>query len=130
MNRVLAHERVLPLYGQISLQSPGTVDLPEWVTGEEPALATEHAAVIATQSDADGDVEVSIVEGTSSEPGALVLDTELSLPDGVLEFGSIVASALHRVPLTTRGYVRVRVYVDPPGMARSVAVVLDPGAAP
>lgn len=130
MNRVLATKSVLPLYGQVSVQAAGTVDLPEWITGEEPALASEHAAVIATQSDADGDVTVTVVEGSEPEAGALVLDTELSFPDGVLEFGSIVANALYRITLAGPGCVRVRVYSDPPGLARSVAVVLDSGAAP
>lgn len=130
MNRVLATESVPPLYGQVSVHSAGTIDLPEWITGEEPALASEHAAVIATRSDADGDVTISLLEGTDPETGALVLDTELSFPEGLLEFGSIVANVLHRVQLTIPGYARVRVYADPPGLAHRVAVVLDPGAVP
>lgn len=129
MNRLLATAAIPPLYGQVSVHAPGTVDLPEWVTREESALASEHAAVIATQMDTDGDVVVSVLEGAAPEAGELVLDAELSFPEASLEFGSIVANALHRVRLSAAGYTHVRVYADPPGLARSVAVVLDPGAA-
>jgi hypothetical protein len=78
--------------------------------------------------DTDGDVVVSVLEGAAPEAGELVLDAELSFPEASLEFGSIVANALHQVRLSAPGYTRVRVYADPPGSARSVALVLDPGA--
>ncbi|MCP2251658.1 hypothetical protein LY13_000386 [Prauserella aidingensis] len=128
MKRLLATASIPPVCGQVSVHAPGTVDLPEWVTGEEPALASEHAVVIATQMDTDGDVVLSVLEGDGPEAGELVLDADLSFPEASLEFGSIVANVLHRVRLAAAGYTRVRVYADPPGLARSVVVVLDPGA--
>ena len=60
MNRLIATASVSPLRGQVSVHAPGTLDLPEWSTGEEAALSSEHAAVIATQMDTDGDVVVTV----------------------------------------------------------------------
>jgi len=127
MNHQVKQISVLPLYGQVSVHAPGTIDLPEWATGEEPSVASEHALVIATRSDMEGDVTISVTEGQGDEPGVMVFDSEVSFPGRVLEVGSIVGGALTQIPLARSGYVHLRVYVDAPGAASHVNVVLEPG---
>ena len=127
MNAELARLLVLPLYGQVSIQGSETRDLPEWVTGEESILSTDDAIVIATRPDVGGDVVMTVVEGADAGNGELIYDAELSVPSGVLEFGSIVAGSLGTISLANEGRLHFRVYVDTPGAAEFVEIVLDPG---
>jgi len=129
MNRVLATMTALPLYGQVVIQDVGTSDLPEWETGEERAVATEHAIVVATRSDADGDVTITVLEGEDGDSlGELVFDGDLSLTSSMLEVGNPVAATVARVELGRVGYLRMRIYVEPAELAVQVAILMEPSA--
>jgi hypothetical protein len=128
VNRVLAEVTALPLYGQVGIQDVGTSDLPDWETGEERAVATEHAILVATRSDADGDVTIRVLEGQDDEGdlGELVFDGDLSLTSPLLEVGNAVAATVTQVELGRVGYLRMRVFVEPAELAAQVTVLIEP----
>lgn len=129
MNRLLAEVITAPLYGQVSVHDVGTVDLPDWVTGEERVVTSEHAVVVATRSDAEGDVTIRVFEGDDDAEGALVFDGEVSVTSPALEIGSIIAAKLEGIRLNRIGFVRLRVFVDPADLPSVVSVVLESGVA-
>lgn len=120
---------ILPLYGQVSVSDVGTVDLPDWGTGDEPAIFSEHAVVVATRSDFDGEVTITILEDDGNVDGQEVFAGEISCTTPAIEVGSIVAANLVRIPLARIGNVRVRVFVEPAGAPAYVSVLLEPGIA-
>lgn len=127
MNRLLSELATAPLYGQVSLHDVGTTDLPDWVTGEEQVVTSEHAVVVATRSDVDGDVTIRVFEGDEDIDGTLVYDGEVSVTTPALEVGSIVAAKLQKTKLSRIGFVRLRVFVDLAEAPSVVSVVLEPG---
>ena len=114
---------VSPLYGQIALIDSGTVDLPDWETGAEAAVASEHAVLIATRPDTDGDVEIEVYTAGESVDGESVFDGELAVASGTLEVGSIVGSDTHAIASRV-GFVSIRILVEPAEMPNLVRVVV------
>ncbi|MDQ1204856.1 hypothetical protein [Microbacterium sp. SORGH_AS_0862] len=52
---------VTPLNAQVVLFASEGAEFPEWVTGDEPAVATDSAIVVATREDLAGDVIVRVL---------------------------------------------------------------------
>ena len=127
MNRILADATALGLYGQITVQDVGTADLPDWQTGEEWAVATEHAISIATRPDTDGDVVIIVLAGTDDAGlGKLVFDGEISLTSPLLEVGNAVAATVARVDVGRTGYLPLRIYTEPGESPARVTILLGP----
>lgn len=127
MNRVLAEVNVPPLYGQVVVQDPGTADLPEWETGEERAIGSEHAVYVATRADTDGGVTIRVVEGLDTGGlGDCVFDGDLSMTSPRLEVGNPIAAVLESVVIGGAGYVHLRVFVRPLELPAEVGVLIEP----
>ena len=107
----VARFAVVPYYGQIYVEDPGTSDLPEFETGEELCVWTERAVVIATQSDDVGDVAVEVWSGDQADDDSWnsVGEGELVLSGTNLEIGSIVGEDLHVVDIGRTGSVSLRI---------------------
>lgn len=127
MNNLLGELSVSPAYGQVSIEDPGTLDLPEWVTGQERVVANPHAIMVATRSDVEGDVIITVLEGSDvSGLGDVVFEGELSLSSPFMDVGSAVTSTVMRVRVDRQGTVGVRVFVDPLGAPSCVRVLIEP----
>ena len=127
MNLVLAELNVSPLYGQVVVQDPGTADLPEWETGEERAIASEHAVYVATRADTDGDVTIQVLEGSDTGGlGDCVFDGDLSTTSPRLEVGNPIAGVLQSVKINGAGYIRLRVFVRPRESPAEVGILIEP----
>ena len=120
---------VSPLYGQVSVHDVTTTDLPQWETGEESAISSETAVLIATRGDADGDVTMRVVVDEPAD-GLLVFDGDLTLNEPAIELGSMVGATLERVTLSRAGAISMRVYVQPPDLPDTVTVVLEASSLP
>lgn len=127
MTEVLAERDVLPLYGQVIAQDVGTVDIPDWETGEEHAVASEHAVLVATRPDDVGKVRVQVLRGDAHDLGFRVFNGELSVVSGRLAVGSVLASQLVEVDVGRQGYVPVQIFVHPADLPERVTVVLEEG---
>lgn len=128
MTKIVERASVLPLYGQVSIHSPATDDFPEFMSGDEYFVASSTALVIATHSDIDGPVTMTVVEGLEDVAGEIIFDAEILFEGGVLEYGNIPASDLHVISLSQAGATPVKVYVDSAGAADKVTIVLGPGS--
>jgi len=126
MNCVLLEMSVLPLGGQVAVQDVGTTDLPQWGTGEERAVATSRAILVATRPDIDGDVTIRIVRGLAVERGDPVFDGELTLTGTTLEVGNAVAGSLRSADVGRSGPIRVRIFAEPAELPADITVVVDP----
>jgi hypothetical protein len=125
MNRVRAELSVMPLGGQVSVQVPGSTSFPQWATGEEKAVSTPEAVLIATRPDTEGDVVVTILEGSEDQEGELVFDGSLAVAEaGILEFGNVISAQLEAVSVGPAGDVSLRIYVLPGDAPREVRVLL------
>ena len=124
MRELLAERDVLPMYGQVAVLDVGTTDIPEFETGEEQLVASEHAVLVATRPDHLGTVRVQVVRGDVEGLGARVFDAELAIVSGRLAVGSIVACQMLEVQTGGAGYVPVQIFVDPIQMPERVSVVL------
>ncbi|KTR95393.1 hypothetical protein NS220_06260 [Microbacterium testaceum] len=121
--------RVTPLNAQVAVFSPSAPDFPEWGTGEEPAVATTTAILVATRDDLAGPVTVRVcTEAAALDGFTTVLGTTLTLRDGVVAFGSFLSGEVERMPLPTTGAFLATVSVDVPGEASSVLVSLTPSS--
>jgi hypothetical protein len=117
--------RVTPLNAQVAIFSPGAPEFPEWETGDEPAVATATAILIATRDDREGEVTVRVRTGAAPVDGFTeVLTATLLLADGVVAFGSFLSGQIERMPLPTAGTHLATVSVDVPGEASRVLVTL------
>jgi hypothetical protein len=127
MRELLAEDDdVLPLYAQIAVLDAGTADIPEWESGEEKAVASEHAVLVATRPDHLGNVHVQVFRGEGGpDLGLQVFDGELSVVSGRIAVGSVVADQLLEVETGDPGYVAVKVFVQPAEQPERVAVVLS-----
>lgn len=125
MTEILKSMRVVPYYGQIVVQDSGTADVPGWETGEEPAVASGHCVLVATQGDLAGPVTIRVVTNPAGIPHATcVFDGEILMDSGVLEFGSIVGGHLERLQTgTKRG--QLRVFVEPLDAPHTVTIALS-----
>jgi hypothetical protein len=127
MTEVLAGRDVLPLYGQVVVQAVGTLDIPDWETGEENAVASEHAVLVATRPDHVGSVRVQVLRGCAHDLGVRVFHGELSVVSGRLTVGSILASQMVEVDIGRKGCVPLQIFVDPADLPERVTVVLGEG---
>jgi hypothetical protein len=118
--------QVLPLHHQVGICDLDAVDIPEWATGEEPLVASDHCILVATRGDLDP-VELEVWMGTPATPppGPLLFDGELCTTGNGVEVGDLVAGDAHQVRLAA-GWHRLRIYADQPGNASRLRVVFDP----
>jgi hypothetical protein len=97
----LLEVEVLPLYGQVVVQDAGTSDIPDWSSGEEAAIATTHAILVAAPSDTEGRIAV---------PGTFV-----SIPAGVA----------HTMSVAGDEPVRMLIIMSNPARATQMLEVLE-----
>lgn len=125
MRELLAERDVLPLYGQVLVQDADTADIPDWETGDEQAVASEHAVLVATRPDHTGNVHVQVFrDGDGSDPGSPIFDGELAVVSGRLVVGSVLAGQVLEVEAGRTGYLPLKIFVEPPDLPQYVAVVL------
>jgi hypothetical protein len=130
MNTLRAELTVTPVYGQVFVQVSGSANFPEWDTGEEKAVSTDGAVLIATRPDAEGDVVIRILEGSEDEEGDLVFDGSLVVAEAdSLKFGNDISAQRGTVVLSQVGDVKLRIYVVPKDAPQEVKVLLPRGAA-
>lgn len=127
MNRMLVQMRALPLYGQVTVADVGTSDLPDWETGEERAISTEHAVAVATRSDSEGDVTITVFEGRDRVGlGDVVFEGEISLTSHLLEVGNSLAATIAHADVGRAGYLRLRIFVEPANIPEKVTILIGP----
>ncbi len=112
----IAQLEAWPLYAQVCIEDPGTVDVQLWETGEERVVATLHSLAVSTPDDCKEPIPIEVWTNELD-----VKDIELSDPvfDGFLELstacamvGNSIAHDLESVELSS-GRHRVRVYTVP-----------------
>lgn len=124
-DEILTRISVMPLYAQVVVQSEGATDLPVPETGDEPAVASSEAVIVATREDLDGEVSIEVRRpGTGDRIGVRVYQGVLSLTTPALEVGSNVSGQLATVDVGRTGPVPVSIYVDPPELPSRVTVVV------
>jgi hypothetical protein len=111
MSEQLLELEVLPLYAQVGVQDADTTDLPDWQTGNERAVATTHAILVATRPDTEGKVVIRVIPG-SADAGTIVFDGALDVTSGLIEVGNAIAGTVERVVLRNPGVHRVQIAVD------------------
>ncbi|MDR6199618.1 hypothetical protein QE374_001527 [Microbacterium sp. SORGH_AS428] len=116
---------VTPLNAQVVLFASEGAEFPEWVTGEEPAVATDSAIMVATREDLAGDVTVRVLVDEVAPQGEKVFEHVLSVPTRSVRFGSFLSGELAEIPLPDAGEYIAQVYVDDPAAASAVFVLLD-----
>lgn len=119
---------VLPLYGQIEIGDRDTVDVPQWVTGEESTVRNETMVCVATQPDSEGEVRITVsrnVVNLYAVDWHEVFSGELSLPSGILMVGNSIAAQVEEIELSPATLASIRVLVDPPSVPRNIAVVIS-----
>jgi hypothetical protein len=115
----------MPFYHQVIVESEHASDLPIPQTGEERAIASTQAIIVATRPEDDGDVMIEVHHGAVEEcPGRQVYDGELSFSTPRLVVGSYLANQLLTVDVGRIGWIPVKIYVDPPDEPSRVLVVL------
>lgn len=125
MIELLGEREVRPLYGQVVAQDAGTADIPDWESGDEQAVASEHAVLVATRPDHEGNVHIQVLRGEGGpDLGSQVFDGELSVVSGRIVVGSVLAGQTLEVETGRPGYVAVKVFVQPAELPERVAVVL------
>jgi hypothetical protein len=126
VRELLAERDVRPLYAQVVAQDADTEDIPDWESGDEKAVASEHAVLIATRPDHLGNVHVQVLRGEGGpDLGSEVFDGELSVVSGRIVVGSVLAAQVLEVQIGGPGYVPVKVFVQPDELPERVAVVLS-----
>jgi hypothetical protein len=125
MSEVLSSLSVIPLYGQVVVESEGASDLPVPETGQERVVATTESLLIATRGDQDGDVLIEVRRGADeADFGEQVFDGELSFTSPRVVFGSSLAGELGSAELDRTGWVPIKIYVQPPEAPSRVVVML------
>ncbi len=125
---------VLPLYGQVFIGDGGPdTEYPQFETGEEAVVTSASAVVVATQSDADGPVNIQVRELESGSIAdetneTVVFDGELLLPSGQLLVGNQLAQQFRTFDVPQGA--RVQVAVDEPGLASRISVAIGKEPAP
>jgi hypothetical protein len=116
---------VLPLYGQIEIADRDAVEVPQWETGDEPAVFNDAMICVATRSDADGRVCIVVAsDSVKFFDKNEIFAGELSLPSGVLVVGNSVASQITEIDLSPATSIAVRVYVEPLDLPTRVMVAI------
>ena len=67
---------VTPLNAQVVLFASEGAEFPEWMTGDELAVATDSAIMVATRADLDGDVTVRVLVDEVAPQGEEVFEGE------------------------------------------------------
>jgi len=125
MRELLAEREVRPLYGQVVAQDGQTADIPDWESGDEQTVASEHAVLVATRSDQAGNVHVQILRGEGGpDLGSQVFDGELSVVSGRIVVGSVLAGQILEIETGKARYVPVKIFVQPAELPERVVVVL------
>lgn len=125
MSEVLSSLSVIPLYGQVVVESEGASDLPVPETGQERVVATTESLLIATRRDQDGDVLIEVRRGADeADFGEQVFDGELSFTSPRVVFGSSLSGELGSAELDRIGWVPIKIYVLPPEAPSRVVVML------
>lgn len=131
MTNIVCSLSVVPLYAKVVFQATGTTDLPEWVTGEEPAVATRSAVYVATAPDTDGMVDVQVAIGNSPGSwGKEVFVTELDRTSTEIEVGSPLSGMVQKISSGIPATFTLRVYCDPVSEARRVTFFVEIPASP
>lgn len=113
MLELMAEREARPFYGQVVAQDAETADIPDWESGDEQAVASEHAVLVATRPEHEGDVHIQVLRGEGRpERGSRVFDGELSVVSGRVVVGSVLAGQTLEVK-TGRGWLRVRENIRP-----------------
>lgn len=119
---------VTPLNAQVVVFASEGAEFPEWVTGEESAVATDSAILVATREDLDGNVTVRVLIDEFAPEGEKVFESTLSLPTPTptpsVRFGSFLSGELAEIELPGAGEYTAQVYVDDPAGASTVLVLL------
>jgi hypothetical protein len=117
--------QVLPLHHQVGICDADATDVPEWETGQEPLVADQRCALVATRGDL-GPVELEVWVGAPATPppGPLLYEGELLTSGKGVQVGDLVAGDGHLVELAA-GRHRLRIYADQPGNASRLRVVFD-----
>jgi hypothetical protein len=115
---------VTPLNAQVVLFAAAAAEFPEWVTGDEPAVATDSAIMVATHEDLDGDVTVRVLLDEVAPQGEKVFERTLSLPTPSVRFGSFLSGELAEVLLPSAGEYSAQIYVDDLAAPSAVRVLL------
>ncbi|UIN30381.1 hypothetical protein [Microbacterium binotii] len=115
---------VTPLNAQVVLFASEGAEFPEWVTGDEPAVATDSAIMVATREDLAGDVTVRVLIDEVASHGERVFEHTLSLPTPVVRFGSFLSGELAEIRLPDAGAYTAQISVDDPAAPSDVHVVL------
>jgi len=129
MNQTLLSETFPNAYAQISLIDAGTSDLPEWGTGDEPSVASEHALYLSTRPDTAGAVEVHVLYGKPEEQADAkeVFVGRLRIDSGSLEVGSPLAGAVQTLDFAAIRELSVVVLARPAHEPSEIwAYVVDP----
>jgi hypothetical protein len=114
---LLASATVSPYYAQVDFADPNATDSPQWPTGTELAVGSEHAIAVATQSDFTGDVVIEVWSGAveaRERELTLVFEGTLTLSEARAVIGSYVGADLHSVELPP-GRHRVRAFTSSAG---------------
>ena len=109
---------------QVVLFASEGAEFPEWVTGDEPAVATDSAIMVATREDLAGEVTVRVLVDEVAPQGEKVFERTLSLPTPSARFGSFLSGELAEIQLPDAGAYTAQVYVDDPTAASTVLVLL------
>lgn len=94
------------------------------MTGEEPAVATDSAIMVATREDLAGDVTVRVLVDEVAPQGEKVFECTLSLPTRSVRFGSFHSGELAEIQLPDAGAYAAQVWVDDPAAPAVVRVIL------
>jgi len=124
MSEQLLELEVLPLYAQVGVQDADTTDLPDWQTGNEQAVATAHAILVATRPDTEGTVVIRVIRGPA-ELEAIVFDGTLDVTSGLIEVGNSLAGTVERVAVGEPGGRRVQIAVDPVEAPAVITVAIE-----
>lgn len=127
MSHLVREFNVAPLYGQVAALDVEAVDIPDWVTGEEPAVASEHAVLVATRSDAEGEVTIRVFDGVEGVAGHVVFDGDIAVTQPAIEIGSIPGAVLERVALARVGYVSLTIRVDNLSVPAEISFAFERG---
>lgn len=125
MTELLRELEVLPLYGQVTVQDVDTTDIPDWQTGEERAVSTAHAVLVATRPDTDGKVTIRVVRGRIEADGALTFSGSLSLNRAQVQVGNAIAGTLERVDIRRTGIVHIEIAAEPERLPSTVTIAID-----
>lgn len=126
-SRLLARVPVIPFYNQVLIGDYKDSAVPEWDSGSATRgfSASETGILVATCNDQDGHVVVDIRDGEPTPAyGTMIFDGTVRFDSQTLTVGSVTAEPNRVMYLPRPGGYPTRIYVDPPGNARHVTVLI------